>query len=243
MANPMTEEILSSVSMSDIAARLGTDEDTARQATEAALPTLLAGLTAQASDPARALGLASALRQDHDESLLNADDAVRRVDPEEGDKILGHVFGERRGAVEHDLQGFLGGGSGDLVGKLMPMLAPLVMAYMKKKMTGGGSGGGGGLGDILGSVLGGGAAGQATGGGGGLGDILGSVLGGGDAPEQDRGDGGGIGDILGSVFGGGKEDESTGGGGVLDDVLDGIRDKQKKASPLDDILGSILGRR
>ena len=41
MSRTMTEEILSSVSMSDIAARLGTDEDTARQATEAALPTLL----------------------------------------------------------------------------------------------------------------------------------------------------------------------------------------------------------
>jgi hypothetical protein len=243
MSRTMTEEILSSVSMSDIAARLGTDEDTARQATEAALPTLLAGLTAQASDPSRALGLAAAVREDHDGDLLDSDDPIGRVDPDEGDRIVGHVFGERRGGVEQELQGFLGGGSGDLVGKLMPMLAPLVMAYMKKKMTGGGAGGGGGLGDLLGSVLGGGAAGQATGGGGGLGDLLGSVLGGGDAPAQDRGDGGGIGDILGSVLGGGKKDDDAQGGGVLDNVLDGIRDKQKTSSPLDDILGSILGRR
>lgn len=241
MAQTMTQEILSQVPISQIAARLGTDEASARRATEAALPALLAGLTAQAADPQRAQGLASAVRADHNANLLDDDDPVARVDPAEGDKIVGHVFGDQRGAVEQDLQGFLGGGEGGLVGKLMPMLAPLVMSYMAKKMTGGGAqGGGGGLGDLLGGLLGGakddkGGSGATSGGG--IGDILGGILGGGKAdsasPSTGGNQGGGIGDILGGILGGGGGSE----------VLDGLRDKDQKGGGLDDILGSILGRR
>ena len=232
MATP-SEEILSNVSISRLAERLGTDEGTAREAAEAALPTLLAGMTQQARDPQRRQGLANALQSDHDPAVLDDEDPFNRVDPEDGRKILGHVFGEDTGRVESELQGFLGGGGGGgLMSKMLPMLAPLVMSYLSKKMRGGGaapaqrSGGGGGLGDILGSVLGGAQPGTGSGGPGAggqssdIGDILGSVFGGGsagrsDAPAAGKG-GGGLGDILGQL--GGK----AGGGGGLDDLLGSI---------------------
>lgn len=241
----MADEILSQVPISQLAARLGTDEATARQAAESALPALLAGMTAQAANPRQAQGLARALEKDHDAGLLEADDPLARVDPDDGSKIVGHVFGDRRGKVETDLQGLVGGDGGIPIGKLLPLLAPLVMSYFKKKMMGGGAGqtsGGGGLGDVLGGILGGGGSG-GSGAGGGIGDILGSVFGGAEATpaREQRGGGGGIGDIIGGMLG--KDDpEPDRGGGMFDDILDGIRGKDKKDSPLDDILGSILGR-
>lgn len=214
------------MSMADVAARLGTDEATARRSVEAALPTLLAGVTAQATDPSRAGGLAAALRDDHDPDLLRRDGAVLQADAEDGEKIVDHVFGDRRPAVEGQVQGFLGG-DGLPISKLLPILAPLVMSYLKDRMTRPapaqeGKPSGGGLGDILGSILGGGAPTK------------------GEAPS-----GGGLGDILGQVFGGGRSTEPASGGtsgGMFDDILDGLRDKGSTGGGLDDILGSILGR-
>lgn len=262
----MTDEILSQLSMPDLAARLGTDEATARAATEAALPTLLAGMTNQAVDPQRAPDLARAVQSDHDSAVLDTDDPVAHVDPAEGDRIVQHVFGEQRPTVESRLQAAAGTGGDDLMGKLLPMLAPLVMAWLSRKMMGGGTGGGatgggGGLGDILGDVLGG-AAGGASGGagsggsGGGLGDILGDVLGGGSADAGGSGSstssgGGGLGGMLGEVLSGGSAAESGSatspstpagrGGGGLGDVLGQLGGRAGSGGGLDDLLGSILG--
>lgn len=196
----MTDEIMAQLSLPDLAARLGTDQDTARRAAEAALPTLLAGVTTQAADPQRSPQLARAVREDHDPAVLEAVDPVAHVDPDEGDRIVQHVFGDRRGDVEARLQGATSGVDSSLMAKLLPMLAPLVMAWLSRKMlggaagddttTGGGAtttGGGGGLGDVLGDVLGG---------GGGLGDVLGQL--GGRAGKD-----GGLDDLLGSILGGG----------------------------------------
>lgn len=212
-----TDEILSQVNVSQLATQLGTDEATAREAVEAALPTLLAGVTNEAHDPARADALAQAVAKDHDAGTLDADDPLARVDPAEGDKIVSHLFGDDRGAVESQLQGFLGGASGSLVQKVLPLLAPLVMSWLARKMGGGGgrtTGGAGGLGDILGDVLsggaGGGSAGAGRGGGGGLGDILGQLGGkaGGGSPLDD---------LLGSILGPGspapRQSPRDGGGG------------------------------
>lgn len=106
----MADDILSQVSMERLAQRLGTDEASAREAAEAAMPTLLAGMTKEADDPDRRPALASALREDHDPQLLEDEDPFERIDPNEGDKIVNHVFGPQRGQLESDLQGFLGGG-------------------------------------------------------------------------------------------------------------------------------------
>ncbi|CAN5777209.1 hypothetical protein BH23ACT10_BH23ACT10_18170 [soil metagenome] len=72
-------------------------------------------MTNEAYDPARADALAQAVAKDHDAGTLDADDPLARVDPAEGDKIVSHLFGDDRGAVESQLQGFLGGASGSLV--------------------------------------------------------------------------------------------------------------------------------
>ncbi len=184
------DDILSRIPLADLATRLGVDEATAAQATRQALPALLGGIQANTADPGGAASFAEAVGQ-HDNDLAEGGVNLDDVDEGDGDRIVGHVFGEQRGQVVQQL-GTTGGPSttNDLVGRLLPILAPIVMAYLAKRLGGGAAAGGqqGGMGDLLGSVLGGlaGQGGQQQGGqqqggvlGGGLGDLLGGLLGGG----------------------------------------------------------------
>ncbi len=185
------DDILSRIPLADLATRLGVDEATAEQATRQALPALLGGIQANTADPGGAESFASAIGQ-HDNDLAEGGVNLDDVDERDGDRIVGHVFGEQRGQVVQQL-GTTGGPSttNDLVGRLLPILAPIVMAYLAKRLGGGAAAGGqqGGMGDLLGSILGG-LAGQG-----------GPQQGG---PQQGGGLGGGLGDLLGGLLGGGR---------------------------------------
>lgn len=168
------DDLLAQIPMSQVAARLGVDEQTAEQATRQVLPALLAGMHANAQDPGGAQSLAQAVDQHHD-GLLDGGVDVGQVDTGDGDKIVGHVFGDNRDQVVNQLGSVAGPDGGALVRKLLPILAPIVMSYLARRLGAGGGGAagqsGGGLGGVLGSLLG--AAGQS----GGLGDLLGGLLG------------------------------------------------------------------
>lgn len=197
------DDLLGQLPMGELANKLGVDEATAEQAAKTALPTLLAGLQANAEDPAGAQSLESALAQHQDSSLLDGGVSLDQVDEADGEKIVGNVFGDNKSQVVNALSNATGGGDGQssIISKLLPMLAPIVMAYlakqfMNKGQSGEGSGDGGGLAGMLGGLLGGGG----SGGGGGLGGMLGGLLGGGGS----GGGGGGLGGMLGGLLGAGK---------------------------------------
>lgn len=183
------DEILSQIPLAQLAGQLGVDERTAEQATRQALPALLGGIQANTDDPGGASSFGEAVQQ-HDRSLVDGGVDLDRVDTLDGDKIVGHVFGENRGQVVSQLGALGGAGGQDLIAKLLPILAPIVMAWLAGKLTGGAAAapagapaGGGGIGDVLGgllgSVLGGGAGGPSSGAAPDLGSILGGLLGGG----------------------------------------------------------------
>jgi hypothetical protein len=181
------DDILSQIPMDRLASQLGVDEGTAEQATRQALPALLGGMEANAQDPKGAESLADALGR-HSPALVQGGVNLDEVDTNDGEKIVGHVFGEQKGEVVNRLGAVDGGGGQNLIGKLLPMLAPIVLSYLASRMGGGGgktsataASGGGGVEDLLGGLLGGvlGGGGAKGGGGGGIGDILGGLLGGG----------------------------------------------------------------
>ncbi|PPG27025.1 DUF937 domain-containing protein [Pseudoclavibacter sp. RFBB5] len=212
-------ELLKLIPVDDIANQLGVDKQTAQQGIQAALPTLIGGLQANAADPAGAKSLEHALEK-KDTSLVEGRVSLADIDTNDGEKIVKNVFGSNTDQVAAALGSAPGGQTSGLVQKLLPILAPIVLAWLAKKFLGGqqgasttaGSGSGGGLEDLLGGILGGGSgssAGSANAGGGaggGLGDILGQVLGGasGSGKPAGGGLGGGLGDILGGLLGGGK---------------------------------------
>ncbi len=191
------DEILGSLPIDQLAQQLGADPQEVTQAAATALPALLGGLHANASDPAGAGSILGALGQ-HDAGLLDGGVDISQVDASDGEKIASHIFGAKQDQVVDQLGSLGSGTSSALVKKLIPMLAPIVMAWLAKRVMGGAAGqaapsgtggsGGGGLQDILQNVLGGAlsggtsSSGSATGGidaGGIVTDILGGLLGGG----------------------------------------------------------------
>lgn len=207
------DDILRSLPMDQLARQLGTDEATAAQAASMALPALLGGLQANASDPRGAASLQDALGQ-HDDDLFGERVDLERVDTTDGAKISSHIFGDNEEQVVHALGGSGGAGiGGDLIKRLLPMLAPIVLSYLAKRLQGGGGLGGAGrsvdAGPSLPTQSGGGSAGAP----GSLQDMLGQVLGGaaGGAAAGGTAAGkagqdpfGGLGDLLGGLLGGGR---------------------------------------
>ena len=248
----INEDLRETIPFDQLAARLGASREEVEQATELALPALLQGMNANAHrSQDEAASLLGALIKDHDGSVLDADDIVDRVNPDEGRRIVGHVFGDRTDGVVNRLGAKTGGSS--LMENLLPMLAPMVMAWLSRKMGGAVSQhseaptSGGGLGDILGGMLGGGDSGGGSGGG--IGDLLGSVLGGGGPTSGSSSSGGGLDDLLGGLLGGADSSSGAGSsGGGLGDLLGGMLGGGPSgggSSPgggLLDVLGGLAGQ-
>ena len=189
------DDILADIPMDQLAAQLGVDQATAEQAARQAIPALLGGMQANAEDPAGATSLAGALG-DHPSDLIDGGVDLDQVNADDGEKIVGNIFGPNQDQVAQTLGGNLGGQAGGLIKQLLPILAPIVLAYLSKRLLGQHQQGGGQ--DPLGSILGGGATGANNP----LTDILGSILGGGGGPAQSPG--GSILDMLGGLLGAGR---------------------------------------
>jgi hypothetical protein len=208
------DDIIDNLPIGDIAKKLGVDEATARKAIDDALPALVAGMGANATDPAGAASLEKAVVK-HDPKLVEGGVNLDDVDEADGQKIVRNVFGGNTDQVVGALDKKEGGG--DLIAKLLPILAPIVLSFLaqqfqkkqapKPSATPGQApaSSGGGITDVLGGLLGGGSGSGGSGGsGGGLGDLLGGLLGGGGGAGGSGASGGGLGDLLGGLLGGGK---------------------------------------
>lgn len=201
------DSLMSQIPLDQLASALGVDRAQVEEATRSALPALVGGMQANASDPAGARSLAGALG-DHASTAVPS---VEAVDTDDGQKIVRNIFGGSTDNVVSTLGGNAGGS--DLMSRLLPMLAPIVMSLIARQLVSGG-----GLGGILGGgaskPAGGTTAGGGFGGGGmgpggagagaspglgGLTDMLGSILGGGSGGLDDL-----LGGVLGGMLGGGK---------------------------------------
>lgn len=173
------DDILGQLPVDQIAARLGVDHDTATRAVESALPALVGGMQANAQHPDGAASLASALGQ-HDDDLIGSVSTggagLDQVDTQDGEKIVGHVFGEQQPQVVSRLAGSSGVDKA-LMDRLLPILAPLVLSYLSKRLLGGAGPKVGGidLGQVLGQVLAGSSSSGRRGGEVDLGDVLGGL--------------------------------------------------------------------
>jgi hypothetical protein len=233
----------------ELGRQFGLNEAQTRAAFEQLAPVVAAGIRRNNQSDGGLESLLKAL-QGGDHGRYAADASALQFDrvAEDGNAILGHVFGSKdvsRGVANQAAD--LSGVGSAILKKMLPVIAAIIMGQLAKKMGGGGaarppqSGSGGGLGDILGEILGGGRQGQAAptpkGQGGGLQDILGDILGGGRAPGGGPAGGstsgtprpqprsGSIEDLLREMMGDGQ------GGGINRDVAD--RSRQR----IDDVLG------
>ena len=133
-----------------IGQRIGASQDQTSQAIQAALPVILGQLTRNSQSSGAAEGLAKAIAKDHDGSILdNLGGFLGQAVSDRDDRMMGHIFGNRRQNVEQQLGKAAGLDSGAM-GKLMATLGPMVMGAIGKSQQQGGGGGLGGLADLLG---------------------------------------------------------------------------------------------
>jgi hypothetical protein len=126
--------------LQQLSTRLGADQGATSKGIAAAIPVLLGALAQNAQHDAGAKQLNDALERDHDGSVLNdVPGTIRNQPVAEGDAILGHVLGDRRGMVE---QAVARASGLDLskAGPLLGMLAPLVLGSLGKLKQQGGLG-------------------------------------------------------------------------------------------------------
>src|SRR5215207_7960263 len=121
------DDIIDNLPIGNIAKKLGVDEATARKAIDDALPALVAGMGANATDPAGATSLEKAVVT-HDPKLV---EGGVNVDEADGRKIVRNVFGGNTDQVVGALDKKEGGG--DLIAKLLPILAPIVLSFLAQQ--------------------------------------------------------------------------------------------------------------
>src|SRR4051794_32190282 len=161
------DEMLNSLPVDEIAAKLGVDPSVARQAIQEGGATILTGLQRNAQTPEGSQAILHALDK-HSGTVSEGAVDVDRVDTTDGQKILGHIFGDQQHAVAQKLTSEPQTAGIDF-GKLLPILAPIVLGLIAKKQGGaagragaGTAAGGGGIGDIIGGLLGGGGTGGGS---------------------------------------------------------------------------------
>ncbi len=233
--------------------QFGLTREQTLQAIAELAPVVASGVRQNTRQDEGVVSLLQALSGGHHERYLEDDSAIQDEQvSQEGNAILGHLFGNKQVSREVAMHaaGSTGIGSA-ILKKMLPVIASMVLGAIFKQMTGGGQasgrqqapqprdGSGGGLGDIIGDILGGGQQRQPQsrdGSGGGLGDIIGDILGGGGQQQQQpqqRGPapGGSLDDLLRDVLGGGQQRAPE--------------PQQRRAPPqgggLDDLLRDILG--
>lgn len=178
------QDILSMLPVEDIAKKLGVDPAVAAQAVREGGSAILGGLGRNAEDGDGAAAIDQALAK-HADATLDPE----RVDTADGQKILGHIFGQDSDAVAQKLTSDDKTAGIDFA-KLLPILAPIVMGLLAKGKQGqasaqdptattAGAAQGGGIGDLIGGLLGGlgGSSGGASAGGIDIGGILGGLFG------------------------------------------------------------------
>ncbi len=154
--------------LNSAARELGIDPATASAGAAVLLPAILGGFKNQAQAAPNGLGgLGAILGQMGGGGLLDAVVGPQATPVEQGNDILGTIFGSKD--VSRQVAGQAAAQSGisaDTLKKLLPIVAMLVAGYMASQRGGESGGGapapsdgmGGMLGQVLGSVLGGGAA-------------------------------------------------------------------------------------
>ncbi|MGI9481928.1 MAG: DUF937 domain-containing protein [Hyphomicrobiales bacterium] len=175
--------------------QFGLSEQQTAQAFEALAPVLAAGIRRNAANDGGYDSLIGALSDGHHQAYFDDENATQYDNvADDGNRILGHVFGSKE--VSREVANYAAGETGigaAILKKLLPIIVSMILGSLTKGMGGGGrqpqprGGSGGGLGDILGDILGGGAGGQQRrapapqpqNGPGGFGDILRDILGGG----------------------------------------------------------------
>ena len=200
--------------------QFGLNQQQSQNAIAALLPAISSGLKRNADSPQGLAGLLGAIQSgNHTQYLENPSQLSNQAAVQEGNGILGHIFGSKD--VSRAVAGRASEQTGigaDVLKKMLPMVAMMAMGSLGKQT--GSVAPGASMKGMLGQL----AMQQLMGGGqqsGGLGGMLGGLLGGGQRKAQVQ-----------------QQQAHSQGLGMLGKMLDADGD----GSSMDDILGMLMKR-
>lgn len=124
------QALLGGDAVEQLGSQLGVDGNTFSTVTLTALPLMVGALSHNTRDQHGAESLASALHE-HDGGVFDHPDAIP-TDSLENEKILGHLFGSWRGAVEQEVERTTGADR-ESINKVLLTLAPIVMGWLGRE--------------------------------------------------------------------------------------------------------------
>ena len=127
--------------ISEIARKLGISEEQARSGVGALVPSLSRGMQHHSKNEIGVNDILDALGKGNHSKYLDEPERLGRQETvDEGNSILGHIFGSKEVSrnVAKDAGSKTGLGS-SLMKKMLPIVASMVMASLSKKVMGGGS--------------------------------------------------------------------------------------------------------
>lgn len=128
----ITQQLTDDRRVNRLSGQLGADQATTKNALGTALPLLMGALARNSGDQNGAAALNRALDK-HDGGILdNLDGFLEAPDTDDGNGILRHMLGNRRGNVEAGVSK-ASGLDPSLVAKLLPMLAPVVLGALGRQ--------------------------------------------------------------------------------------------------------------
>ena len=183
LLNMLMSTMNSSSARSALAGKTGASTDQISSLIKNALPTLLSGMTKNASSQEGAQSLFKALGQHT--STKSMADQITEADEADGAKIIGHILGGDQSNVVGALAKESKMDEGQVT-KALGSMAPALLSGLSAATNNAGK--------------------KDDKGGFDLSGLLG-MFGGGDDADDNASSGGGIGSLLGSLFGGGKDDK------------------------------------
>lgn len=127
--------LINMIPIGDIAKKIGIDESVAKAAVAIAVPTIVGGLANNAKDKDGAKSLESALG--HHKG--RAPKSLADIDEKDGEKIVGHVFGNKTDKVVKSATAKVETGGidlGGIVAQVLPIIAPIVLAFVANQFMG-----------------------------------------------------------------------------------------------------------
>jgi hypothetical protein len=238
--------------MKDIASKFGLDQEQMTKTVEALMPAFSTGLKRNTQTPDAMGDFMKALSSgNHSEYFQQASKAYSPEGVQDGNNILGHLFGSKEVSRAVAAQAEAASGVGqDIIKQLLPILANTLMGGMfnqtNEKMQGlSGSGSGNVFGDIISQMMKGASGNQAgsqSAGSNPLGDLIGGFLGGrtqGSAAQDNP-----LGKMMEGMMGGAKGQDNP-LGQMMEGMFGGAKTQtpsasEPKANPYDDMFGKMF---
>ena len=127
--NDLMKMVVSSGAIDQVSQQTGVSADAAAAAVQELLPALLGGMKQQATDTNTQASFLQALADHSKEDTDDLSAFVKKVDTEDGDKIVNHLLGADKEAVAAKAKKKSGLDTKDII-KIMAILAPILMAKM-----------------------------------------------------------------------------------------------------------------